>query len=51
MTKDVLAMSCCDVEVKRLFNFVRNVIIYRKERLNFHIIDVDDDDQVQLELR
>jgi hypothetical protein len=39
MTKDVLAMSCFDVEVKRFFNLVRDVIIYKKERLNFHIIE------------
>jgi hypothetical protein len=39
MTKDVLAMSCSDVEVKRLFNLVRDVITYRRERLNSHTIE------------
>ncbi len=39
MTKDVLTMSCFDVEVKRFFNLVRNVIIYKKKRLNFHTIE------------
>jgi hypothetical protein len=39
MTKDVLAMSCSDVEVKRLFNLVKDVITYKRERLNFHTIE------------
>jgi hypothetical protein len=30
MTKDVLAISCSNVEVKRFFNLARNVIIYKK---------------------
>jgi hypothetical protein len=39
MTKDVLAISCSNVEVKRLFNLARNVIIYRRERSNFQTIE------------
>jgi hypothetical protein len=40
MTKDVLAIFCSDVEVKRLFNLAKNVITYRKERLNFQTIEI-----------
>jgi hypothetical protein len=39
MTKNVLAMSCFDVEVKPFFDLVKNVIIYKRERLNFYIIE------------
>jgi hypothetical protein len=39
MTKDVLAISCSNVEVERLFNLARNVIIYKKKRLNFQTIE------------
>ncbi len=39
MTKNVLAISCFDVEVKRLFNLAKNVIIYRRKRLNFQTIE------------
>jgi hypothetical protein len=40
MTKDVLAILCSDVEVKRLFNLAKDVIIYRKERLNSQTIEI-----------
>ncbi len=40
MTKNVLTMSCFDVKVKRLFNFARDVIIYRRKRLNSHTIEL-----------
>ncbi len=40
MTKDVLAIFCSNVEVKRLFNFARNVIIYKRKRLNFQTIEI-----------
>jgi hypothetical protein len=39
MTKDVLAISCSDVEVERFFNLARNVITYRRERLNSQTIE------------
>ncbi len=39
MTRNVLAMSCFDVRVKSLFNLARDVIIYRKKRLNSHTIE------------
>ncbi len=39
MTKNVLTMWCFDVKIKRLFNLARNVIIYKKKRLNSHIIE------------
>ncbi len=40
MTKNVLAIFCFDVEVKRLFNLARNVIIYKRKRLNFQTIEI-----------
>jgi hypothetical protein len=40
MTKDVLAIFCFDVEVERLFNLARDVIIYRRERLNSQTIEI-----------
>ncbi len=40
MTKNVLAIFCSDVEVKRLFNLARNVIIYKRKRLNFQTIEI-----------
>jgi hypothetical protein len=39
MIKDVLTISCFDVDVKRLFNLIRDVIIYRRDRLNSDIIE------------
>ncbi len=39
MTKNVLATSCSEVSVKRLFNLARDVITYRRERLNSTIIE------------
>jgi hypothetical protein len=39
MTKNVLAISCSNVEIKRFFNLARNVIIYRRKRLNFQTIE------------
>ncbi len=40
MTKNVLAIFCFDVEVKRLFNLARNVIIYKKILLNSQTIEI-----------
>ncbi len=40
MTKNVLAMLCFNVKIKHLFNFMKNVIIYKKKGLNFHIIEL-----------
>ncbi len=40
MTKNVLAIFCSDVEVKRFFNLARNVIIYRRKRLNSQTIEI-----------
>jgi hypothetical protein len=39
MIKDVLTISCFDVDVERLFNLTRNVITYRRDRLNSDIIE------------
>jgi hypothetical protein len=39
MTKDVLAISCSNVEVECLFNLAKDVIIYRRERLNSQTIE------------
>jgi hypothetical protein len=39
MIKDVLAISCSNVEIKRFFNLARNVIIYKRKRLNFQTIE------------
>jgi hypothetical protein len=39
MIKDVLTISCFDVDVERLFNLIRNVITYRRDRLNSNIIE------------
>jgi hypothetical protein len=39
MTKDVLAISCSNVEVKRFFNLAKDVIIYKIKRLNFQTIE------------
>ncbi len=39
MIKDVLTISYFDVNVKRLFNLTRDVIIYRRDRLNLNIIE------------
>ncbi len=39
MTKDVLAISCSNVEIKRFFNLARNVIIYKKKWLNSQMIE------------
>ncbi len=40
MSKVVLAILCSDVEVKRLFIIARNVITYRKKRLNSQTIEI-----------
>jgi hypothetical protein len=40
MIKDVLAISCFDVEVKRLFNLAKDVITYKKKRLNSQTIEI-----------
>jgi hypothetical protein len=40
MTKNVLAILCSYIEVKRLFNLARNVIIYKRKRLNFQTIEI-----------
>ena len=40
MTKNVLTISFADVDVKRLFNMTKNVMTYRRERLNFRIIKI-----------
>ncbi len=40
MTKDVLAIFCFDVEIKRLFNLAKNVIIYKRKRLNSQTIEI-----------
>jgi hypothetical protein len=40
MTKNVLAILCSNVEVKRFLNLAKNVIIYRKKRLNFQTIEI-----------
>ncbi len=40
MTKNVLAIFCSNVEIKRFFNFARNVIIYKRKRLNFQTIEI-----------
>jgi hypothetical protein len=40
MTKDVLAILCSNVEVQRLFNLAKDVIIYKKERLNSQTIEI-----------
>jgi hypothetical protein len=40
MTKNVLAILCSDVEVERLFNLARDVITYRRERLNSQTIEI-----------
>jgi hypothetical protein len=39
MIKDVLTISCFDVDVERLFNLTRDVITYRRDRLNSDIIE------------
>ncbi len=39
MIKNVLTISCFDVDVERLFNLTRDVIIYRRDRLNSNIIE------------
>ena len=39
MTKNVLTISCAEIEVKRLFNMTKNYIIYRRNRLNSKIIE------------
>ncbi len=43
MIKDVLAISCFDVEVKRFFNLARDVIIYKKTFEFSNNRDRDDD--------
>jgi hypothetical protein len=39
MIKDVFTISCFDIDVERLFNLTRDVIIYRRDRLNSNIIE------------
>ena len=39
MIKNVLVVSCVEVEVERLFNLARNVIIYHRDRLNVDTIE------------
>jgi hypothetical protein len=39
MIKNVLTISCFDVNVERLFNLTRDVITYRRDRLNLNIIE------------
>jgi transcription termination factor NusB len=39
MTKNVLATFCFEMSVEQLFNLARNVITYRKKRLNLMIIE------------
>lgn len=39
MAKNVLIISCVEIEMKRLFNMTRNVIIYRRNWFNFKIIE------------
>jgi hypothetical protein len=39
MIKDVLTISYFNVDVERLFNLTRDVIIYRRDRLNLNIIE------------
>ncbi len=39
MIKDVFTISCFDIDVERLFNLTRDVIIYRRDRLNSDIIE------------
>ncbi len=39
MTKDVLAVSASSVDVERLFNLARDVITYRRDRLNSNTIE------------
>jgi hypothetical protein len=39
MIKNVLRISCFDVDVEQLFNLTRDVIIYRRDRLNLNIIE------------
>jgi hypothetical protein len=39
MIKDVLTISCFNVDVERLFNLTRNVITYRRNQLNSNIIE------------
>ncbi len=38
MIKNVLMISCFDVDVKQLFNLIQDVITYRRDRLNSNII-------------
>ncbi len=40
MTKDVFAIFCSNVEVERLFNLARDVITYKRKRLNFQTIEI-----------
>ncbi len=40
MTKDVLAILCSNVEVKRFFNLAKDFIIYRRKRLNSQMIEI-----------
>jgi hypothetical protein len=39
MIKNVLTISCFDVDVEQLFNLIRNVITYRRDRFNLNIIE------------
>ena len=41
MIKNVLAIFLTDVDVERLFNMIRNVVIYRQKRLNFKTIETN----------
>ena len=40
MTKDIFAIFCSKMNVKRLFNMTKNVINYRRDRLNAKIIEI-----------
>ena len=40
MIKNILTIFCTNVKIKQLFNIIKNVINYRRKRLNFYIIKV-----------
>ena len=40
MTKNILTILCVEVEIERLFNMIKNVIIYRRDRFNSNIIEI-----------
>ncbi len=40
MAKDVLAVPCSGVDVERLFTLTRDVITYRRDRLNPDTIEI-----------